>query len=46
VVEAFPRAVLKLAYRELTGLGLMEEEQTLVVGFAVAPVRRWRYNVR
>jgi len=46
VVETFPCAVLTLAYRELAGLGLTEEERTLVVGFAVAPVRRWRYNVK
>ena len=35
MVETFPRAVLTLAYRELAGLGLTEEERTLVVGFAV-----------
>ena len=46
MVETFPRAVLTLAYRELAGLGLTEEERTLVVGFAVAPARRWRYNAK
>jgi hypothetical protein len=46
VVETFPYAVLTLADRELAGLGLTEEEPTLVVGFAVAPARRWRYNVK
>jgi hypothetical protein len=46
VVKTFPCAVLTLAYRELAGVGLTEEERTLVVGFAVAPARRWRYNVK
>jgi hypothetical protein len=38
--------VLALADRQLIGLGLVEEERTLVVGLAVAPVRGWRYNVQ
>jgi hypothetical protein len=38
--------VLALVDRRLTGLGLVEEGRTLVVGLAIAPVRGWRYNVQ